>query len=285
MISLAVTASLIAQENLLDLLADHETEGAERVTATFKTTRIMNGHSIERTPAGQFDFRISHRFGRVDAGFSEFFGLDQATMHLGMEYGVTDWLMIGLGRGSWEKTFDGFLKFSLLRQSKGPKSIPVSVSLFSSLAMRTIDLPQPPGSSWFASRLATVNQLLIGRKFSEAFSLQLTPTWLHRNLVDYGFDPNDLLALGAGGRIKLAKRISFNAEYFLIAANQTYRNEEVFGPLTIGFDIETGGHVFQLLFSNSRSMIEKGFIGETTGRWSNGDVYFGFNLLRVFTVR
>ncbi|HSL87662.1 MAG TPA: DUF5777 family beta-barrel protein, partial [Bacteroidales bacterium] len=82
-----------------------------------------------------------------------------------------------------------------------------------------------------------------------------------------------------------AKRISLNAEYYLIANPQTYRNEEIRNPLTLGFDIETGGHVFQLLFTNSRSMIEKGFIGETTGSWSNGDIYFGFNLLRVFTVR
>ncbi len=285
MLVLLGSSALKAQEDLLDLLSDNEDQGPEKVTATFKTTRIMNGHSIERTPAGQFDFRISHRFGKINSGFYEFFGLDQATMHLGLEYGITDWLMVGLGRSSYEKTFDGFARFSLLRQSTGIKAIPVSVSTFSSLALRTVDLPQPPGSSWFDSRLATVNQLLIGRKFNQTFSLQITPTWLHRNLVDYGTDPNDILALGAGGRIKLAKRISLNAEYYLIANRQTYRNEEIHNPLTLGFDIETGGHVFQLLFTNSRSMIEKGFLGETTGSWSNGDIYFGFNLLRVFTVR
>jgi len=193
--------------------------------------------------------------------------------------------LVGIGRGSWEKTFDGFAKFSILRQSSGTGAMPVSFSYFSSLALRTIDLQQAPGSGYLAARTAFVNQVLVARKFSQFFSLQLTPTWLHRDLYDAGTDPEDILAIGTGGRIRLARRVSLNAEYYILTDPKTYRNEPVRNPLTIGFDIETGGHVFQLLFSNSLSMIEKGFIGETTGRWRDGDIHFGFNILRVFTLK
>lgn len=281
----AVSSGLFAQEELLDLLKKSDDGGKVPVLATFLSSRVMNGHSTERAPAGQFDFRVSHRFGKVNSGFSEFFGLDQANMHLGLEYGITDWLMVGMGRGSWEKTFDGFAKFSILRQSAGAGAMPVSLSYFSSLAIRTIGLPQPPGSGYFAARTAFVNQILVARKFSQLFSFQLTPTWLHRDLYDAGTDPADILAIGTGGRIRLAKRVSLNAEYYILTDPRTYRNELVKNPLTIGFDIETGGHVFQLLFSNSLSMIEKGFIGETTGSWRDGDIHFGFNILRVFTLK
>jgi len=130
-----------------------------------------------------------------------------------------------------------------------------------------------------------VTQLLIARKVNQLLSLQLTPSYVHRNLVATELDPNDLFAIGAGGRIKLAKRISFNAEYYYLINPKSYLSQKVYDPLSLGFDIETGGHVFQLIFTNSLAMIEKGFIGETTGNWGKGDIHFGFNISRVFTLR
>ncbi|MBE0654155.1 MAG: hypothetical protein IH594_10180, partial [Bacteroidales bacterium] len=129
------------------------------------------------------------------------------------------------------------------------------------------------------------HQILIARKFNQAFSLQLTPTLVHRNLVETETDPNDLFALGAGGRIKLTSRISFNAEYYYVfSPDEKLLSSPVYNPLSLGFDIETGGHVFQLIFTNSLAMIEKGFISETTGQWGKGDIHFGFNISRVFTI-
>jgi hypothetical protein len=280
-----IPSGLMAQDDLMNLLNDNTQKETNFTTATFKSTRIMNGHSIERMPGRQLDVRISHRFGRINSGAYEFFGLDQANMHFSLEYGLVNWLMVGVGRGNYEKTFDGFTKFSLLRQSTGAKAMPVSLSLFSSVALKSLKWTDPARANYFSSRLSYVGQVLIARKFNQSFSLQITPSYVHRNLVATELDPNDLYAVGAGGRMKLTKRISLNAEYFYLANPKSYMSQKVYDPLSIGVDIETGGHVFQFIFTNSVAMIEKGFIGETTGSWLKGDIHFGFNISRVFSFK
>jgi hypothetical protein len=280
-----IPVGIFAQDDLMNLLNESTPKEINYTTATFKSTRIMNGHSVEKMPPGQLDVRISHRFGRINTGAYEFFGLDQANMHFSLEYGFFKWMMLGVGRGSYEKTFDGFAKFTLLRQSSGAKVMPVSLSLFSSVALKSVKWPDQTRTNYFSSRLSYVGQVLVARKISQGFSVQLTPSYVHRNLVATELDPNDLFAIGAGGRMKLTKRISLNAEYYYLANPKTYMSQQVYNPLSVGVDIETGGHVFQLLFTNSLAMIEKGFIGETTGSWLKGDIHFGFNLSRVFTLQ
>lgn len=282
---LLVTGALYAQEDLLDLLNQDSVPEINYASATFKSTRIMNGHSIEKMPPGQLDFRISHRFGLLSSGPYEFFGLDQSNVHFGLNYGITDWLMLGVGRGTYEKTFDGFVKLTLLRQSSGARIMPVSVSVMSSIALKSVKWSDPERENYFSSRLSYVGQVLVARKISQALSIQFTPSYVHRNLVPTELDPNDLYAIGAGGRIKLTKRISFNAEYYYMVNPKARMSQQIYDPLSLGFDIETGGHVFQLIFTNSLAMIEKGFIGETTGNWLKGDVHFGFNISRVFTLK
>jgi hypothetical protein len=206
-------------------------------------------------------------------------------MHFSLEYGIFKWLMAGVGRGSYEKTYDGFAKFTILRQSTGAKEMPVSLSVFSSVAINSLKWVYPERTNYFSSRLSYVAQALVARKFSPSFSLQLTPTYIHRNMVATELDPNDLLAIGAGGRMKLSKRISLNAEYYYVANPKTYMSQQIYNPLSVGVDIETGGHVFQILLTNSGAMIEKGFIGETTGSWAKGDIRLGFNISRVFNLK
>ena len=287
---LTFSAALFAQDTgkkIVDELADlvEDLTGIELKfqTATFKSTRIMNGHSVERMPAGQLDFRISHRFGKINSGAYNFFGLDQANMHLSLEYGITDWLMIGIGRGNYEKTFDGFAKFTLIRQSTGAGSFPLSVSLLSSAALRTVKPVNPSETISFSLRMSYAEQLLVARKINQYVSVQIMPSFVRRELPETG--PHNLWAFGAGGRVKLAKRVSLNAEYYYQLNPEPYMYQDVYNPLSIGFDIETGGHVFQLIFTNSTAMIEKGFIGETTGSWGKGDIRFGFNISRVFSFK
>jgi hypothetical protein len=284
-ILLLLSSGLFAQDDLMDLLDKNAKPETNYTTATFKSTRVMNGHSIEHMPPGQLDVRISHRFGRINSGIYEYFGLDQSNVHFGLEYGIFDWLMIGVGRGTYEKTYDGFAKFTILRQSSGAKVMPVSVSWLSSMAAASLRWTDTTRTNFFSSRLSYVHQILVARKISPSFSVQLAPTYVHRNLVATELDPNDLYAIGAGGRMKLSKRISLNAEYYYMINPKSYMSRQVYDPLSIGFDIETGGHVFQLIFTNSVAMIEKGFIGETTGSWLKGDIHFGFNISRVFTLK
>jgi hypothetical protein len=173
-----IPPGIFAQDDLMNLLNENTPKETNFTTATFKSTRIMNGHSIERMPPGQLDFRISHRFGRVNSGAYEFFGLDQANIHFSLEYGILKWLMVGVGRGTYEKTFDGFLKFSVLRQSSGEKVMPVSVSVLSSIALESLKWPDPEKTNYFSSRLSYVGQVLIARKINQGFSVQLTPSYV-----------------------------------------------------------------------------------------------------------
>ncbi|MCB2205084.1 hypothetical protein KQI65_10070 [bacterium] len=267
--------------NLLDELTTPKTEYA---SATFKASRIINGHSIEQMKARQLDFRIHHRFGEVRDGAQELWGLDQSTIFLGLEYGVTDWLMLGIGRSSYQKAYTGFAKFKLWRQSTGEINMPVAISGYAGIDDQTIKWRYPDRENYFSSRLSYIFQLFIARKFSEELSLQITPLVVHRNLVPTALDPNDLFALGFGGRYKITSRVSINAEYFIPI---TPGRDGVTQPLqsfSIGTDIETGGHVFQIMLTNTLPMTERGFIGETTGRWEDGAIHLGFNISRVFSL-
>ncbi|GAA4446542.1 DUF5777 family beta-barrel protein [Ravibacter arvi] len=277
LVLLFLPAFVQAQDQLLGELSQLDSAGKVPVQATFKSTRVVNGHSVETMRARHLDFRISHRFGRVNMGAYHFFGLDQATMRMGLEYGLTNRLMIGVGRSTSEKTYDAFAKYRLLRQSSGPGSFPVSVTLFASAAAATVNR-----EASFEDKLSYATQLLIARKFGERLSLQVSPTWIHRNVVAAG-DEQDVLAVGVGGRFKLTKRVSLNGEYFWTARDESLIPVHYYNSMSFGVDIETGGHVFQLHFTNSLGMIERQFIAETTGSWGKGDIHYGFNISRTFS--
>jgi hypothetical protein len=271
-----------AQDDLLNMLEDEiaPTDDPGYTYATFKTTRIINGQSVENTAGGHLNFIIGHRFGKINDGVYEFFGLDQATIRLGLEYGITDWFNIGIGRSSYMKTLDGYLKFKMLRQSN---NFPFTATLYTNAAMNGMKWSEPDRQNYFSSRMSYAGQLLLARKFTNALSLQLSPSYVHRNLVETAADQNDIFAIGVGGRIKVSNRVSLNAEYFYqlpgVNADKTYNS------VALGVDIETGGHVFQLQVTNSKGMIEQYFIPTTTGNILDGDIYFGFNINRVFTIK
>lgn len=267
-----------AQDDLLEILQQEEDSGyGESVMATFKGTRLINGHTVELRAKNELDFIISHRFGRLNEGGYTLFGLDDASIRLGLDYGVSDRLNIGIGRSSFEKVYDGFIKYKLLRQGSGPGMSPFTAVAFASAAFTTV---RSTNDLNLANRASYTWQLLLARKFNERLSLQLMPTLVHRNLVLTDAMDNDIFALGAGGRYKLSKRVALNLEYYYRFNHELevgYHN-----ALAIGFDIETGGHVFQLHLTNARVMQERGFITQTNGRLFDGDLHFGFNISRVF---
>ncbi len=271
----------------LDALLNAETKPTiDYATATFKASRIINGHSIEQMKEKQLDFRISHRFGTLNNGAYGLWGLDQSVIHFSLEYGLKDWWMIGVGRGSYNKTYDAFSKFRILRQSTGEKVMPISLSYMTSVEMNTLKFPTRPegASNYFSSRMTYVNQLLVARKFSDKFSFQLSPTYIHRNLVATEIDPNDIFACGAGARYKLSKRLSLNAEYYYAYnPNNKFTSTRYYNSASVGIDIETGGHVFQIMLTNSQGMREGTFIPQTTSKWFDGGIHLGFNISRVFS--
>lgn len=272
-----------AQDDLMALLEDTVPK-KEFVKNAFKATRVINGHSMEHLASGVLDFRISHRFGRINGGAYQLYGLDQATIRLGLDYGITDRLTIGFGRSSSKKELDGFIKYRLLWQATGKNTVPFSMILVSGMTVNGLKYENPELTNYYTSRLAYYYQVILGRKFSDNFSLQLTPTMVHRNIVDLKVNRHDVYAVGIGSRYKFTKRMALMAEYFYVIPGDPldiqYENS-----LSLGLDIETGGHVFQLHFTNSLGMNEKAFITETDGTWKKGDVHFGFNISRVFTLK
>ena len=275
--------SLVETNDLEALLETTETKTIEYTTATFKSTRLVVGQSIENIGEGVLDFKITHRFNSIDKGFNDLFGLDGATIRLGLDYGITKHLMVGIGRSTYDKEIDGYVKYKILRQTSD-NTMPFTVSYCGNIMIQTIEANIPKGYDYkFSNRLSYSNQLLIAKKISKYLSLQLMPTHIHYNLVDKVSEKNDLIAIGMGGRMKLSNRISLNVEYYYIPDNLKF--EGTHNALSLGFDIETGGHVFQLYFTNATAMTDRAFIGKTTGEWSKNGIRFGFNISRVFTIK
>ncbi|HEU4574182.1 MAG TPA: DUF5777 family beta-barrel protein [Chitinophagaceae bacterium] len=280
--------SAIAQDqpDLLKLV-DTDKPKKEYIDYAFKSSRVIMSHSMELIKPGTMDFRILHRFGNVNQGGYQFFGLDQATMRMSFDFGITKNLMLGVGRSTNKKEFDGFLKYRLIHQATGPGALPFSLVVVGGATMQTLKWPDPTVKNYFSSRLAYYGQLILGSKLTEGISLQLSPTILHRNLVDsVNNDPNDMYAIGVGGRIRISRRVSFTVDYFYrINPNGYYGSLKTHNPLSVGVDIETGGHVFQLHFTNAAGMNERAFLTETTNDWAKGDIQFGFNLSRTFQLK
>ncbi len=279
----ALTSFAQDDEDLLGGL-EEEKPKKEYVYNAFKSSRVIMSHSMEMLRPGILDFRILHRFGNVNQGLKELFGLDQATIRLGLDYAITSDLTVGVGRAGYKKELDGFIKYRPIQQAKGPKALPFSLVLVGGSSINTLPWKDPTRKNYFSSRMSYYGQMILGRKFNESFTLQLMPTIVHQNLVTTAKDPNDLYAAGIGGRIKLSKRISLNCDYYYVVN----RNEEIAGfhnPLSVGFDIETGGHVFQLHFTNAIGMNERVFLTETNNDWGDGDIQFGFNISRAFQIK
>jgi len=283
LLALALAPAAHAQADLLGQLEKQTAPAPARevVQATFKGTRIINSQSVETPGQGTLIFLIQHRFGTLNSGAYNFFGLDQAVLRLGFEYGLSNRLALGVGRSSQEKTFDGFVKYRALEQSTGPGAVPVSVTLLASSAITTLKFNEVNERN-LGSRVTYAYQALIARKFSPALSVQLMPTLVHRNYVATAAEQNDVYALGGALRQKITKRTALTADYYYLFPGNTATNFR--NALGLGVDIETGGHVFQLHVTNSLGMTEKFFVPETTGQFFAGDLYFGFTVARNFTV-
>lgn len=286
LIALAATwaNNTYAQDDLMDMLEQELLEEGkdtgEPVTSVFKSTRLILGHTTKIRHKGELELLISHRFGRLNTGSHQLWGLDNSSVRIGLEYGVSERLDIGFGRSSLDKSFDFFGKYKLIRQSKG-KGKPVSLVLLSSLAIRTT--PKDDDSYEFKERLAYTYQAIISRKLNSNVSIQVVPTFLNRNRPEDLTDEDQLFAIGIGGRFKVSKSVSINLETFQ-RMNQE-ENSTQFNAVSAGVDIETGGHVFQLHLTNSQMTFERAFISEISDDFFNGDIRFGFNISRTFNLK
>lgn len=263
-----------------DLLSEIDTDsiGDQYATAAFKGLKIVNFESTKLVAKKELTFIVSHRFGSIKNGFDSFFGLDDAVTRLNFVYGITDGINIGVSRSSFQKIYEASAKYRLVRQKEN--GFPFTIVAYNSILINTALEKENLPKLEFRDRLGYTAQLLISKKVSSKLSLEVAPTFFHDNFVAYDDQHNSQYAIGFGGRQKLGKRWSINLDYgwhLNRADGSPFKN-----PLSIGFDLETGGHVFQMHFSNAQAMNTNGFLGQATGDWSDGNIYFGFNLSRVF---
>jgi len=276
----------VAQEDPWKAIDADEKPGI--ASATFKGTRLINFHTLEVAGKRTLDFRISHRFGEIGSGSYNFYGIDgPANIRLGLEYSYDGRLMAGIGRSSYEKQFDGFLKYRLLRQTDTNK-MPVSVTLFTSVFYTTLKDPNKGATGYdiyepYTNRMSFAHQIIIGRKFTSYFSAQIAPVMVHYNMVREFTDRNDMYFISAAARIKFTKRMAITAEY-AYSLNDYSKTAKYYNPLGIGLDIETGGHIFQVHVTNAFGITENQFLPYTTSSWGDSGMRIGFNVSRVFTL-
>lgn len=276
---------LVAEaQDLLNELDKQSKPSTEYTSATFKGTRLINGQTVQTKGKGALEFIFAHRFGAINSGVYNLFGLDQAYVRLGLEYGLTDNMGVGFGRNSVDKSMDVYVRYKLVRQSTGVINMPFTITAFGITAVKTS--PRKEDATYdiqLQDRLSYTGQLLIARKVTSKLSLQLMPSIVHKNTVDKTIEKNDQVALGIGGRLKLTRSVALTTEYYyrfdVPAANPYYN------PLGFGIEIETGGHVFQLVMTNSRGLTERAYLTETAGQFFKGDIHLGFNVTRTFQVK
>jgi len=276
--------TILLGQDLLSMLDSLQPEPTKKqyVLGTFKSVRLINGYTSETSPRNELIFSISHRFGNINEGIYNFYGLDQSTIRFGFEYGLSDRIDLGIGRSNYDKLYDGFIKFKIARQSTGKKSFPLTITLLEGMSVKTLKWTNTEVDYPFTGRLYYIHELFISRKFGERISLQLSPVIVHRNMVKTPEDQNTVGAIGIGGHYKITKRFAIAGEYYYLLPGNTADNYN--NSLALGVEIEAGGHVFQIHVSNSTGMTEKAFIPENAGSWKHGDINLGFNIIRIFNL-
>lgn len=296
-----------AQDDLLSLVNEGKENKHEKVFATFKTYKLCNGQTIETVKKQNLDFRISHRFGNVynsalepnalNEAAHSYFGFDNASdIRWSFDYGITDNLTIGIGRSRFRETYDGSIKWRPFTQTED-FHMPLSIAVFADIgytSMKTDQLYAAIEKNFKTNELHRINyftQLIIGSKVTEWLSLELLPSYLHRNYIKQSINPNNkeeetngLFSLGFGGRIKLAKRMCIIGDYFYNFSPYFQNNDSFYNPLALGFELETGGHVFSLFFTNAPALLESNFIPYTMDTWTKGQIKFGFCISRTFAL-
>lgn len=275
-------------QDMLSALDSNSSGEKNFVFATFKATRLVDQHTLETVGPRTLDFRISHRFGAINSGSYNAWGIDgPANIRLGLEYSPNGRFMFGIGRSSFDKMVDGFLKYRLLRQTV-EKGMPVSVTLFTGSYYAAIRDGNKIANGYdkyenLSSRFSYCFEIMIGRKFTPSFSFQISPWFVHYNLVDNITDQNDSYGLSGLFRLKFTKRAAITMEYAYRLNDFSIVNK-YYDSMSIGYELETGGHVFQIHLTNSFGMVENQFFPRTDSKWNDAGIRLGFNISRVFTL-
>ncbi len=299
--------TLFCQEiDLLSLVDEGKDEGPKKVFATFKAYRLGNAQTTETVKKNHLDFRISHRFGNmfdntlsnpINQTFQTFLVFDNASdIRNSFDYGLTDNITIGIGRSRFNKMADASFKWRLLQQTTNFK-IPISLAIFGDMGYThapTSEIYNGIVKDFATNELHRFNyfsQVIIASKLNDWLSLEIMPSYTHRNFIKENInskngaaEQNSFFSVGFGGRIKMTKRVALIGDYYYNIGNFYTNNLTTKNPLSFGVEMETGGHVFSLFFTNASGLIENNYIPNTHDSWKNGQVKFGFSISRVFSL-
>jgi len=278
----SLSLSLISQEDTSE----------EPIIQTFRHSRIINSHSVETLPARKLDFRIVHRFGDLagsNGGWPTFYGLENASdVSIGLEYGVTDQIMVGINRTKGAGPLNGLIKARIMTQERNG-NLPFSLTAVGNLSFSTMQKSEIEGVlNFFAKgshRLTSHVGLHVARKFSDRFSGQFNAQWTYRNVVLTG-DENDLASIGGGFRLQMTQSIALLMDTTFPILSELRTSDNGFYPsIGIGFEFDTsGGHVFQINLTNSQGIAETDYIPYTRSNWGDGQFRLGFTISRLFNM-
>jgi Membrane bound beta barrel domain (DUF5777) len=273
----------IYAQDMLEQLDKEYPNKIEFVAATFKSTHISIGQSVENRKEGVFQMMVINRSWNLPVSNNQSFVADKWSTRIGMEYGITDRLTSGGGWSTLEDVFDGYLKYNLVRQTKNTQASPLSITLFQNASYS--DKTVPLGKTGFSDRLNFTSQILIAHKFNPDFSLQISPTFIHRNRNLVDGDPNNHYALGFGGRYRIGGHVSLDSEYYYVA--NPLKSKDTYGAFALGINWDIRYLLLQFHLTNARSMVEDGFILNTPNNFNmkDGNLVFGFNAVFSFFLK
>ncbi|WP_241448760.1 DUF5777 family beta-barrel protein [Aquimarina pacifica] len=265
-------------QNLLDALEKEYPDTPQYEMATFKTTRIALGHSIENRKKGVLEIRTTNRFWNLPNNQdSQSFFVDKVSSRIALEYGVSDRMTIGVGGTTFDGVFDGFLKYKLIRQRSDAKGSPLSVTLFQGGSYRSKRFGNINAFDEFYDKVALTSQVLIAHKFNPKFSVQLAPTFIHRGSTVFEEDPENQFALGIAARHKIGGHASIISEYYHVM--NPLESIDTYNAFALGVNWELSDVMLQFYMTNARSTVEDAFITQTTNNFNfkDGNFHFGFN--------
>ena len=248
-----------------------------KVENVFQGTRFIHSQSANLAEKGELLMLLQHRFGDIDGGLYQLFGLDQALMRIGFEYGLNDNLNIGIGRSTFMKTYDVSGKFQISQQNS---DFPLSLAISAESSIPTIRDYFPENKNNFSEKLSYNAAIHIAKTFKK-FGVQISPGFLKSGYLPVLNENKNIFILGLGSSFAISRKVSLNMEYLY----NSYKNTNNKNPLSIGVDIDTGGHLFQLVFGNTQAMFTQALHTQTTGNWEKGNLFFGFNLIREFNLK
>jgi Membrane bound beta barrel domain (DUF5777) len=263
---------------IITLLSVQPEVTGQAAKKSFSATREGMMQSVDLPYEGEFYFILGHRFGSIQGGLYDMFGLDLATIRLGFDYGISDRLVVGIGRSSYEKTYDLFGKMAIARQSD---KFPLSLTACLANSFNTLKDIYPAGTDGAWERMSFSAQVIVARRLGK-LSVQASPLFFRNNFDPRAASDLNLFALPLTASIKVSKRFSINSQYIPVFNSPDFAGAN---PLSVGLDIDTGGHQFQLIFSNNQGLFDKAVLTDTQGSWKTGNIFFGFNLVRVFYLK